>query len=725
MSQLPIDISKMKKIAQDDKTTSFQHKDGHLIRIAHNVLSPKMRQALADLPLREDKKAPETESGAAPEQAPEKSSAERLKMALGGEANSSNQKAALKENTSKDKTSAPGKFCADCGARSAECMCNGGKMAEGGPVKMYADPDSEVSSDDDAPAAPPKAPQTIINVGAPAASQAPVDASGGVQTPGAVPRPGNGAWDTLGKVGSNLGHMVSSAAGTVGNTLFPTNNRVGAEQASPQQAPAPQAAPAAPPNPDSPAATATEQPSSDTAPSTTAAPADQSAFPLPSGPPLAQDNSQLLQEAPLQPGDLSRQSETPDAQQSYDAYKQAHQQEFAQEDAKFDQDLKNGHITPKTMSDLFARKSTLGKIGTIFGLLVGGAGAGLAHQSPALLGLMQNELNNDLEAQKQSKSNAQNLLRMNQAQQAQEANIKLQGQQGQLTAEQANALKQEQAIKAEAFTRMQQNRVALAHLSSLAQGLPGNPGDPTQQQAQQQLAMLGPVLNAENYQIGAVAASKAAFYNLVSGTSPSGIPPPSGEQAFQNRMTALKLSGPQGEAMAKDQEDKHMPGFQGQASGPLSGADRDELTSGTTFQKQLQNFIDWTKTHSGDINPKDRNTGMAMAASLQGAYRQATHGGVYKESETNFISRLIDENPTKFFNSVRSVPQLEAIAKDNQLRVDQKAKSLGFSGYGAGQPSSQTKASQAPAAASGPPEGATGTYQGKPVVRVNGRWQYK
>lgn len=73
-----------------------------------------------------------------------------------------------------------------------------------------------------------------------------------------------------------------------------------------------------------------------------------------------------------------------------------------------------GTIHPKTMADLFAEKSTLGKIGTVFGLMIGGAGSGLLRHPNALLEIMQKELDRDLDAQKNSNANAQNWLRLSQ-----------------------------------------------------------------------------------------------------------------------------------------------------------------------------------------------------------------------------------------------------------------------------------------------------------------------
>ena len=98
-------------------------------------------------------------------------------------------------------------------------------------------------------------------------------------------------------------------------------------------------------------------------------------------------------------------------------------QDHADGKINYNEDDGTGKIVPKTYRDLFEKKDTLGKIGTIFGLMLSGAGSGLAHQPNALLGLMNKEIDNDLEAQKANqstklsyyKAHAQNALAMAQA----------------------------------------------------------------------------------------------------------------------------------------------------------------------------------------------------------------------------------------------------------------------------------------------------------------------
>jgi hypothetical protein len=84
------------------------------------------------------------------------------------------------------------------------------------------------------------------------------------------------------------------------------------------------------------------------------------------------------------------------------------EQHLNQQSEMFANELAAGHIHPKTISDLYGSKDTLGKIGMIFGLIVSGAGSGLAHQTNAALDLINKELDRDLDAQKSSNTNAQN-----------------------------------------------------------------------------------------------------------------------------------------------------------------------------------------------------------------------------------------------------------------------------------------------------------------------------
>jgi hypothetical protein len=164
-------------------------------------------------------------------------------------------------------------------------------------------------------------------------------------------------------------------------------------------------------------------------------------------------------------------------------------------------DLYNGHITPKTYSDLYANKSTLGKIGMIFGSALGGAGSGLAHQNNAFIGAMNQQIQNDLQAQMKSKDNAQNYLKLSQAQILAES-------QGKLTNEQAQAL----AIP-NSLAKM--NISAMQHLTDKYNSLPD--GSPLKAKYAHQLALAYPAMNEKNSSLAAQAAALEAQFGELNG----------------------------------------------------------------------------------------------------------------------------------------------------------------------------------------------------------------
>ena len=88
------------------------------------------------------------------------------------------------------------------------------------------------------------------------------------------------------------------------------------------------------------------------------------------------------------------------------------------------QDLMTGQIHPKTYAQLFGDKGTLGKIGTVFGLLLSGVGSGLSHQPNALMQMMDKQIERDLDAQKTSATNRQNFYKIAQQQVLNDATVK-------------------------------------------------------------------------------------------------------------------------------------------------------------------------------------------------------------------------------------------------------------------------------------------------------------
>ncbi len=77
---------------------------------------------------------------------------------------------------------------------------------------------------------------------------------------------------------------------------------------------------------------------------------------------------------------------------------------------KLSADAAAGLIHPNDIKKLYGKHDTLGRIGTMFGLMLSGAGSGLSHQPNLLMEMMNKELDRDLEAQKANKEGGRNFL---------------------------------------------------------------------------------------------------------------------------------------------------------------------------------------------------------------------------------------------------------------------------------------------------------------------------
>ena len=110
-------------------------------------------------------------------------------------------------------------------------------------------------------------------------------------------------------------------------------------------------------------------------------------------------------------------------------------QDLNNHDLEFQQDLAKGTIKPETYQDLYDKKDTTGKIGTLFGLMLSGMGSGLSGQPNAVMDMMNKELDRDLDAQKHSNTNTQNWYNLSMQHQLQQAQIpQIEAQTGQANA---------------------------------------------------------------------------------------------------------------------------------------------------------------------------------------------------------------------------------------------------------------------------------------------------
>jgi hypothetical protein len=391
-------------------------------------------------------------------------------------------------------------------------------------------------------------------------------------------------------------------------------------------------------------------------------------------------------------------------------YKTAVQAHMDMEDAAFKQDLVNGHIEPKTYNSLFANMKTPEKIGTLFGLLIGGAGAGLSHQPNALLGLMQKQIDNDLDAQKQSKTNAQNFLRLSLAHEMNQANIR--------------NLDTETNIKAQAAARQRMNWAAF---HSLVLNNNKNPiGSPQRQAGDAQLAMLYPQIANENFALSDRAAAAAALSRF--GNQPQGQQNyQSAEQAFQQRQKMLELSG--NTDLAKFEADRHVPGIRGQASKPVDPNIQDRVVRMNTLDNQLNNVLDAVHKYSGlrgNINPRIIGPMAVKAHEAAALYNQTLDGLGMTQGRMNWLGEQIPSDPQKFMERLKgSREKLEEVAKNNRMRRDMILSGPG--GLGFPRQTINTGGPQPPQQIQSPMPSPTSSKSNRPIFQdpKTGKWKYK
>lgn len=295
------------------------------------------------------------------------------------------------------------------------------------------------------------------------------------------------------------------------------------------------------------------------------------------------------------------------------------------------QDLKNGMISPENYWNNHS------KVMTGIGLILGGfGGQGTAN-------FVNEMMNRDMEAQKANLGAKQSLL---------DANLKQFGNLQQATA----------------MTGIMQRDALSAHLDSVSQKYAGTQAGAIAAQTSGQLKQ----------QASGTLRQMAMMKTLQDmGNQPNAKNDPDAQIAHQ--IGVLRVMNPEA---AKEAESRMTPGFgSGMGTIPLTPDDRAKLDSGVNFQQQMNRFINWTKTHSGDLNPADRNYGEALAAQLQGSYRNVTNGGVYKEGEQHFIGNVIDSEPTKFLNSVRVLPKLQAVQQESAAQLNNFSRQRGAGPY--------------------------------------------
>lgn len=770
-----IDSKMFKHVKSDDKSTTLQHKDGHVLTIAHSNLSPKMRDQLSVL-----SKDKMSDGGPVPNKMPANFSISGMEYADGGAISATEKTMApdfqdAKEKVITDPRNAPIYYpkdlppkastppdtepkkmaeggeaqlpclnpnCKSHGKSHPNCRCYGGRMAEGGMTVHYCrhgkphQADCEYSNTKsladggevappDEPMEPPKsnimkdiqpdiqnkqalasfidpsqretADQVADRIGA-TPEQKEMAQNMGMGTAGTIAEVGPVAERTLTVLPSlirDAGEHANSLAESLG-VYHPSAQRAQKiyqglkDQLSAFKIPSKKAEGGKiqrmANGGESHGATGSWDDASQDVPPPVA---DQASVQQPQTPAPAQPDQPQMAPVSGAPGQPQFQNNV--APQSFDEsmqppevdpqdYSDAKRDEFLKEDADFAHDLNNGHITPKTYSDLFAKTSdgkdrgTLGKLGMMFGMLVSGAGSGLSHQPNAMIEMMKNEINNDLEAQKSSKANAQNFLRLSQAHRMNEANIQNAVAEGRLTTAQAQKALTEADSESQMNAVMKMNRTVAFNLAQQVSKLP--PNSPQRMQAEQQLALLYNTINNEHYDMATRAAAASAMTQFGNPNGPSQIQPDP-EQSFKQQNQALRLGG--NKELADQREERHIPGVPGSSSKPIPQDTREKIQAMDVLDNKVKDVLDFAQKHRGTMNPGTLKTAKQKAEELISFYNKSVDSLGMTQGRLGWLEEQIKKNPTSLIEQVLgNNATLREIKDSNANRRLLQLKQLGF-----------------------------------------------
>lgn len=355
-------------------------------------------------------------------------------------------------------------------------------------------------------------------------------------------------------------------------------------------------------------------------------------------------------------------------ERSFQASSKEHLDEIQNQSQALIEDINNSHIDPnKFLGDMGTPK----RLATGIGLILGGIGSGLTHGPNMALEFLNKQIDRDIESQQANLNNKHSLLS-------------------------ANMQQYHNVQDAANVTRVQMAHMFANQLDQAAAAA----GTPL---AQARALQAKSALIQQYYPLAQQTAMRQAMMSMASrgGTG--------GENTQYGAL--LRVMNPEA---AKVWEEHTVPGTPGQSAIPITADNRNDIFAKTNFDRKLNDYIGFAQNNSGSLDPRTIAVGKAKAAELQGLYRQATHGGVYKEGESKFIEQLIDSDPTKFANNLRGViPKAQALKESNTDSLNTLKSSLGFQ-------DNTTAPAQLMSAQKSLPQ--TATRNGVPYKLVNGNY---
>lgn len=726
-----LDLSKMKHMKSDKNSTTFQHPGGHLITIAHNTLAPENKAVLAEV-IKKNKKPSYDEGGkvAAPAQTsterPQPIKKNELDNVGGWQGAIDNAKKELgfsdggdvpppvvmagqsdpgtpppKPESQKDKMKKVSEGAEKSGGfpslhELVDRVKHG--MAEGGRAKMAGGGYTENNASGSTAAGAYDAGLPCLNPNCKSQGR---------------PHPNCRCYANMAE-GGEISKLRYCAHGkphmedceynkmAEGGNVMPTMYAEGTPESIPGGGVAPQPAPV----PDY------AQPQPQQVSQLSTAPGTDPNFNSVTGqmmsqqPEATQPEQPQATEAQPEPEKAHDSLALPQPGQSKEQHAMDIYQQMNNEAAAIAQDYGNGHINPKTYNDLMyhnkdgSEKSTVGKLGSIFGLLLSGAGSGLAHQQNMALEMMNKTIDRDIDAQKTTKQDQLNFLNHAKDYFRTKSDIALQGQHGKLLAAQTEQAKINNDILAQTLAKNSMMLGFVQQLTGMSANMPPGP------QKAQATAAAGAVGNAVHQKI---LQNNARAAQAASST-------PGSEQDYNDTTQKFRGAGMLGLEGADNQvgyrESHQIPGV-GTTTVPADGATKDRVLKINNFQNLLHEAKNLAEAQKlGPLSPAQKVRANAIESDLVSSYNDVKGLNRFTSNEEALYKDVVPHLSSNMsaLTGARKA-SLDRLIDSVQQKKDLEYKQLGVRPFSDAQQKPQEFK-----------EGQTGKYKGKPVVFRNGKW---
>jgi len=160
---------------------------------------------------------------------------------------------------------------------------------------------------------------------------------------------------------------------------------------------------------------------------------------------------------------------------------------------------------------------------------------------------------------------------------------------------------------------------------------------------------------------------------------------------------------------AEEMESRYVPGV-GIGSVPVPEQGRQQIISSKNVNDLMNASLQFSAQHKGSLDPHVLAQANTIQQQLIGSIKNAQHDGVYKESEADFLLKQIGGNPASFLAGISSVPKIQELQNIKQMEYKNLLNTYGIKGKALPQTSQN--------------EGQTATNPktGEKIKMVNGKW---